>query len=316
MRPFYKKFILFALLLILFWLGLDYLSMNDPWRMVFARLTNSDELISLNAGTDEIIPYINKVRSQDNTTVLILGDSVCHQMFQGLQEYNENICIAGSNAAISMTGQYILAEEYIKNHPDATGIYLFILPTSLCNTFDTQWGYQYTVMPFVATDTLKLLDQDTINIMETVYGSCFLNPQMVQLIDKSAVNRKLYLNLLQKYRTGYTPKTTFEIADQYIRKIYELCQKNNIEFHMCSCPVSDSQFQYVEDLKASYSTTWMATCFPDYFNTILTFPDEQTQDGIHFAGEYETQEHYNDKISKILANSGLSDVLTMNLNPE
>lgn len=311
MKSFYKKITIFTFLLISICIGLDYMSMNDPWRMILARITNSEELISLNTGTDEIIPYIEKVQLQDNTTTLIIGDSVCHQMFQGLQQYNENICMAGSNAAISMTGQYILAEEYIKNHPDATDIYLFVLPASLCSTFDTQWGYQYTVMPFVETDTLKLLDQETINIMESVYGSFFMKPQVVRIIDKSAVNRKLYLNMIADYRTGYTQKTTYEIADQYIRKIYELCKENDVEFHLYPCPVSDSKYQYTEELKNDYDNTWLQTCFPEYFDKILVFPDEQTRDGIHFTGEYESQDYYNEKISKIFADAELLDDLKM-----
>lgn len=287
------------------------MSMHDPWRIVFARLTDSEEFISMNVGSDEIIPYIEQVQTKDNTTTLILGDSVCRQMFKGLQQYNEDICIAGSNAAVTMAGQYILAEEYTRNHPDATDIYLIVLPTSLCSTFSTNYGYQYTVMPFAETDTLKLLDNNTLEVMESVYGEFFMNPHIVQLIEKSAINRKLYLNMLKKHSTSYEQKTTFEIADQYIHQIYELCEKNNIEFHLYACPVAESKYQIVKELQDDYDNTWMKTQFPDYFDNILFFPDEQSADGTHFSGEYESQTHCNEKISKIFADTKLLNHLKL-----
>lgn len=309
MKTFLKKLSIFILLFITLCISLDYLSMTDAWRLGFARLTDSQEFISLNVGTDEIVPYINKVQTPNNTTTLIIGDSVCCQLFEGLQQYNEDICIAGSNAAIAMTGQYILAAEYIKNHPNATDIYLFVLPTSLCSTFDTHWGYQYTVMPFIQTGTLHLLEENTIAAMEATYGKLFLKPQIVDMIDRSAVNRKIYLNMIENYRTGYEPKTTFEIADQYIRKIYDLCEANNITLHLYACPVSDSRYDAAQELAADYNGTWLQTQFPDYFANLTTFPDEQTKDGIHFAGEYETQENFNEQIRTILAGTELLQVL-------
>lgn len=311
MKLFTQKICAFAILLITVCIGLDYLSMIDPWRMIFAKITNSEELISVNTGADEIIPFIEKVQSQDNTSTLIIGDSICHQMFRELQEYNDDICIAGTNAAISMTGQYILAEEYINNHPNATDIYLFVHPNSLCSSFDTKYGYQYTVMPFIETDTLKLLDQDTINNMASVYGRLFMFPKVVQLIEKSAINRKLYLNILANNKEGYIQSTKFEIADRYIRKIYNLCQNSNMKLHLYPCPVSDSKFENIKSMEKDYNNTWLYSHFPEYFEKILVYPDEQTSDGVHFSGKYASQDFYNEKISVIFAASELLDYLQM-----
>lgn len=309
MRKFYSKITIFLILLALLLGAVDYISMTDPWRKVFAKYTNSEEFISVNVGASEIKPYIEKVRTKDNTTKLIIGDSVCKQMFDGLQQYNEDMCITGSNAAIAMTGQYILAKEYIENHPNATDVYMFLLPGSLRATFDTQWGYQYTVMPFVETDTLKLLDDDTIDAMESVYGAFFMKPLVVELIDKSAVNRKLYLNMLADTKEGYQQKTSYEIGDQYIKKIYDLCQENGIELHLYPCPVVESQQASIENMKEQYAETWLYTKFPDYLDKVLFYPDEQARDGVHFGGEYASQEYYDEKIKKIFEGSQLLEEL-------
>ena len=305
MRKFYSKITVFLILLVVF-LGIaDYVSMKDPWRKVLAKYTDSEEFISVNVGASEIKSYIEKVQTKDNTTTLIIGDSVCKQMFDGLQQYNEDMCINGSNAAIAMTGQYIIAKEYIENHPNATDIYMFLLPGSLRATFDTQWGYQYTVMPFVETDTLKLLDDNTIDAMELVYGAFFMKPLVVELIDKSAINRKLYLNMLADTKEGYQQKTSYEIAEQYIKKIYDLCQENDIKLHLYPCPVVESQRAAIETMKEEYAKTWLYTKFPDYLNKVLFYPDEQARDGVHFGGEYASQEYYDEKIKEIFEGSQL-----------
>ncbi len=94
-------------------------------------------------------------------------------MFRRLQKYNEDISIIGSNGAITLAGQYILAEEYLRNHPDATDLYLILLPESLTRTFDTSYGYQYAVMSFAETGTLQLLMKIQSHVWSRYTGSCF-----------------------------------------------------------------------------------------------------------------------------------------------
>ncbi len=60
-----------------------------------------------------------------------------------------------------MSGQYILVEEFLKHHPQATDVYLSVIEDSLITDYETGYGYQYGVMPFAETDTLKLLDPET-----------------------------------------------------------------------------------------------------------------------------------------------------------
>lgn len=308
-----KKFILkanFFVILLIFICGmLDYMSMREGWKNFFAKVTDSEDFLVVNVGTDEIKPYINKVQEKDNTNMLIVGDSVCHQMFQGLQEKNEKVCIVGSNGAITMSGQYVLVKEYIENHPQATDVYLVVLPESLDRTYDTLWGYQYAVMPFVATDTLKLLDENTIEIMKASYGTLSLQPWFVQWVDASAVNRKLCFNLIGKYGTTYRQKTDLEIAEQYISKMYYLCEEKGIEFHLYACPVADDKQAEMANLDAGLEGTWLKEHFPDYFKNIVYFPTEQANDGVHFSGEYAEQKNFNMWIRKILNGSNLLDVL-------
>lgn len=309
MKRFYGKFIVAILSLSVIIGCIDYMSMQETWRQIIAKWTNSEEYITVNVGSSEIIPYIEELRVNNDTKAVILGDSVCKQMFDGLQKYNPDFCMMGSNAAIAMSGQYILAVEYLNNHPTATDMYLYVLPNSLLSTFDTGWGYQYTVMPFVLTDTINLLEADTIKDMESVYGSKFMEKKVVECIDKSALNRKIYLNLLAEHGTTYQQNSPFELADKYIKKIYDLCNEKGVQLHLSPCPVVESRKEAMESLSKEYEKTWLYTVFPDYFHEILYYPDIEARDGVHFGGEYATQEQYNIKIKEMIAGKKLADEL-------
>lgn len=309
MKKFYVRVSIFTFLFCILIIVIDYLSMEDPFYRQLAILTNSESFITGNVGPDEIKPYIYKVQEDDNTTKLIIGDSVCHQLFNGLQEYNSDITIVGSNAGIAMTGQYILAEEYIKHHPNATDIYLIVLPSSLQINFGTTWGYQYTIMPFVETQTIQLLDEDTIQCMESVYGKFFMEPLVVYFIDRSAINRKIYLNTLKKLSNGYEPENRYEIAEQYIGKIQELCKEHQIRLHLYACPMAEKRKESVEEIRGTFKETMLYDMFPDYLANIYYYPDKQFRDGTHFGGEYDEQSYFNEIIMEMFSDRELAAIL-------
>lgn len=308
MKRFIKKLAIFVCILTPILMIEIYLSHLDEWRDYFTRITNSSDYVnSFFNGSDEIKPFISEVQEQNDTETLVLGDSICHQMFENLSEINEDITFAGSNAAITMAGQYILAKEYLNNHTNAKEIYLMVHPTSLKRTFDTSYGYQYIIMPFSETDTLKALDKDTIDICKEVYGNLFLEPNIVFMINKSGMNRKIYLNMLQKYGESYEEKVPYEIADQYIRKIYEMCEERGVNLYLLASPVSDGLYTTCEQLEKEYQESWMKEHYPNFFKEITYYPAEQAEDGFHFSGEYEKQEYFNELIKKVFEGTPLME---------
>lgn len=311
MKKFYLNGISFFIILLLGIIGLEYLSMREDTRALIARWTDSTAFLSENTVTDEIKDYIYRAREQDGSTKLIIGDSVCRQMFIGLQEYNDDFTIIGSNGAITVAGQYLLAKEYLDNHPNATDIFLILLPESFERTYDTTWGYQYAVMPFVATDTLKNLDQNTLDIIASTYGELSLNPYFVDSMYSSGVNKKLYLNFLRKSSSGYKLSNDFELADQYVCKIDELCRERNVSFHLYPCPMSETRKEYIEDLDASFKESKIYSLNPAFLDMAYYFPAEQAADGAHFSGDYANQKCYNEKISAMFEGYELLDMLRL-----
>lgn len=266
-----------------------YLSASASGREMIAWLTDSEEFME----ESETLPYFERVRVEDGTTKLVIGESICDQLFTRLQEYNPDISFQASNAAFLITGQYLLMEEYLKFHPDARDVFLVIHPAPLTRTFDTEWGYRYGAMTYVAADVLGGLDENTIEAMEGVYGSFFMKKETVRFLQDSPLAQKICLSYLYANREDYVQGTPFEIADQYVKKMYDLCRECGAELHLYSSPVSEFFRGTVETLGLSYGETWMSSVYPDYFNDIMYYPSEWSRDMSHFGGEYATPEGLN-----------------------
>lgn len=150
------------------------------------------------------------------------------------------------------------------------------------------------------------LDENTIACMEQVYGKLFLKPAVVRAIDKSAVNRKIYLNILREYADGYRPEMPFEIAEQYLLKMDRLCEMHQVRLHLLSGPVCESKTEYMKSLEQIWQSGPLSVCFPDFFSSIEYYSVDQAEDGTHFSGAYAKQKSMN---KKMVAGTDLKDQL-------
>lgn len=287
---------------------IELMSMKGYSRNIIAQLTDSEDYF-INNGPDMINPIIRNAQKDDGTTTLILGDSVAHQLFDDLEEFNPCISILPSNAGVTMAGQYVIAKEYLEHHLYVTDIYLFVLPESIGRTFDTQWGYQYAVLPFIETDTLGDFDDNTIEIMKDTYGSLFMNKKIATAVDKSGINRKLYLNYIREKGIGHNPTNYYELADQYLVKLNDLCSEEGVKFHLISCPVSETKREQVALYNSDYRDSETYKVFPEYFNDVLFYPAECFGDNTHFSEQYRTREYLNSVIKDMLDGIELINVL-------
>lgn len=84
--------------------------------------------------------------------------------------------------------------------------------------------------------------------MEETFGSFFLKKPVAELIAGSAVNRKLYLNYVKereeaakkgKSRENQTVGMS-DLAERYLRKIYELCDTQGVACYLIPDPLADT----------------------------------------------------------------------------
>lgn len=277
------------------------LSTIEPFRSLIAGWTASEDFM----GSSGMLPHFERARESDGSTRLIIGDSIANQLFSALQENNPETDILTANAALMITGQYLLADEYLKSHPDATDIYLVMHPLTLTRTFDTEWSYRYAVMTYVETDTISSLDQNTLETMEDVYGAIFMRKEIVSLIEDSPVCRKLCLSYINANKEDYVQQSPFEITDQYVRKLYDLCTEHHVTLHIYPSPVSEYYKNTIPDLAEEYENTWMSVQFPEYFDQILFYPEEWSEDKSHFSGEHMQRE----KLNEIIRNAYGQDAM-------
>lgn len=310
MKKFVVKIFVFACGLLILITGLDYLSArNTDFSGFFGKITNSSEYSRYNGTTGvEIIPCINKMKESDSYTKLILGDSVCRQIYNPLQDINEEYCIMGTNRAITLAGQYLLAKEFIENRDNVTDIYLIVTFDSFDAYYDKTFGYQYAVMPFVATDLFWELDDETIQTAEKSYGKIFLNKTIVDLIDYSEINRKIYLNMVKQYAPISTEleEHVSEQAINYIQKISQMCEENGISFHILPTPIKDNEYKHSQMARQleEFDSVGLRDVVQEYYDCVQFYPEEQFRDEVHLGGEYVEQEALNRKIQDIRDRSG------------
>lgn len=315
MGKLFKKSLLLSGILFALILSMLLLSAKSPYREKMAYWTMSEDYP---AGEGEVEAYIQSVRTEKDYTKLILGDSVCNQLFNNLQEYNGEYCIVGNNRGLTMAGQYLLMNEFLNTHENVTDVYLIVGLDALESEIDITYGYQYVVVPFSRIGVLDELEDETLDEMADTYGTLFLNPTVAVTIGDSSVARKLYLNYLkQKYATENPTAVTYgNLSDTtvlYLNKMYEMCDSKGIALHLLPDPLADTEYrrEQADLLLTQFEETGLKERFPEYFSMIQYYPLKQFVDGVHFGEGYNNQTVYNEKIQELYLSEGYIDGLCL-----
>ena len=297
-----KKLIIKISILCLAVLGfliiIEALSCNDDAKEAMARLTNSEDYLEQGSGAASILPIIGSAGMEDGKRVLVLGDSIAGQMFSGLAEEYPDVRIACANAAINISGQYMLASIFLDSHPEATDIWLYAHPLTLTRGYDLELGYGYAVMPFAIDGSLGYLDDRTLDEMRSVYGRLSMNPDVASFIDTSPLNRKVFLSYIRMHNEPYVQENDYEIASRCIIRLKELCESRGVTFHFYSSPSTEYYRDKIEETRSDYELSDMYALYPDYLDSIYYFPNEWSNDMTHFSSEYSTAVKFNQIISE------------------
>ena len=308
-----KKLIIKISILCLAVLGflfiIEALSCNDDTKEAMARFTNSEDYLEQGSGAASILPIIGSAGMEDGKRVLVLGDSIAGQMFSGLAEDYPDIRIACANAAINISGQYMLASVFLDSHPEATDIWLYAHPLTLTRGYDLELGYGYAVMPFAIDGSLGYLDDRTLDEMRSVYGRLSMNPDVASFIDASPLNRKIFLSYIRMHNEPYVQENDYEIASRCIIRLKELCESRGVTFHFYSSPSTEYYRDKIEETRSDYELSDMYALYPDYLDSIYYFPNEWSGDMTHFSTEYANREVYDrvmdEAYDEIFVSSGI-----------
>ena len=307
----FKAFFLINGLLVIFLCCIVVSAKSDLFSSFFGNITASSGYSrdEVNGGAAEIIPAIELAQKGSEHTKLVLGDSVCSHLFKGLRPVNNEYLLLGTNQAIGMMGQYLLAEQFIENHDDVTDIYIVMVEESLDYDFGLQYGYQYAVMPFMEKDLFNRLDPVTLEKAKETYGEIFLDEKVVNIIDYSPMNRKLYLNMLYKY--GKEPKSTGEYTSDIVidnlQRLKQLCEKNGVNLYILPGPMPDTEENRTRLglQKEEFEENGLGDLMELYYESVSFYPVDCFPDGVHPGNEYETRIKLNDMVYDLQEKSGL-----------
>lgn len=274
-------------------LGLSVLSVVPAFTSLIDMTTASVAYEGL--GKEETMGLWESIGVKDGTTKLILGDSVANQIYS----YRDNAVysVKTGNMAMTLVWQYLYAEKYLDTHPDATDIYLCIVPDMLEHTFESKLSYNYLVIPLNISGKMEALEREQRMLLENMYGTFFMKPQVISYVSGSGLNTKFYVNALEKYYEIFPKrKEVLEksdnpdmvIAETYILKIQALCEQRNVHLHLLPNPKKDTveNREYLEVLEEKYRHSPLYDINPEFFDQIVFYPEEVFKDSLHFKDEF------------------------------
>ena len=312
MKAFLLRLVAFVLAALVLFCGVLGLSAFAPFSEIFAKLTGSTDYSA--SASEEIGGHIANVQAADGAAALILGDSVCWQVFDPFSLCNTAYRIDGSNRAVTIAGQYLLAKAFLDAHPGATDVYLIVTPESFSAGFDAGYGYQYAAAPFAAAGLLDGLDETTRAELNAAYGAPFLTGTFARWADASPLVKKLYLNALELAPAQESAGPLVPLAARNLQNLADLCAERGAAFHLLCAPLADTEDRRstMAALEAAFREQGLYDSYSAYFTETPWYdPGLFGEDGIHFDNTVADMEFCASVVRDIQTATGLLDGLVL-----
>lgn len=312
MKGFLLRLAAFVLAALVLFCGVLGLSAFAPFSEIFAKLTDSTGYSA--SASEEIGGHIANVQADDGAAALILGDSVCWQVFDPFSLCNTAYRIDGSNRAVTIAGQYLLARAFLDAHPGATDVYLIVTPESFSAGFDAGYGYQYAAAPFAAAGLLDGLDKTTRAELNAAYGAPFLTGRFARWADASPLVKKLYLNALELLPARENTGPLIPLAARNLQNLADLCEERGAAFHLLCAPLADTEDRRstMAALEAAFREQGLYDRYSAYFTQTPWYdPGLFGEDGIHFDNTVADMEFCASVVRDIQTATGLLDGLVL-----
>ena len=276
MFKFVKKF-----LLVIFISGVSIFMINSLTIMI-----NSQAVMQY------IFYIIDKSGKNSGLPAVVLGDSVCGQLWPGKRN-SEHMAHLSNNQAITVCGNYLLLKKYLENNPQTKEAYYAIVPSNailhgnLADNFNPVYSYQYFVIPFLNDENLKLLEKETITLLYQKFGRLFVeNSYIKDSLKGNKFFMKQYMRYLQRQPRDIYVHRISPTAAIYLRKMQELCRSHNVKFFVRPLPVSDLEENYGwEDFERDVKTLGFEDILGDFVKRIKYYPEDWFFDKVHFKRE-------------------------------
>lgn len=192
----------------------------------------------------EVYYALTKSKSQVNKKyrVLIIGDSVALQLYPATKDYDDIISLT-CNAAISIAGFYFLMNNYFKTNPNflPDEVIFLVNPFTLSNNLSVL-SFHYFLKPFYNDEYYPEI---TPSLLDRIHEIPYYWLSQVPFVRSSS------------YCVNYSldpPKWAWisPIANDYLRKSYELAESKNVKFKLIPSPIRlDRENEIMSAIQAS-----------------------------------------------------------------
>lgn len=237
---------------------------------------------AMNLPTDVAYYAISKASEPNNCSDVILGDSVCNQIWNQKENLGE-LCTLSSNQAITPCGSYLLLHTYLDAHPSTKTVYYAVRPQSLANDMWTNFTYQYFVLPFYNDENLPLIEDETKELLYEKFGKPFVTNQYLKMI--LSHNQRLQDIYLARVQTGDNDVTNrlSRTAAIYLRKMQALCEERGVKFVVRPLPLADTPENQDWNLfRQDIADYGFEDLLKNFIDDVDYYPLDWFVDGVHF----------------------------------
>lgn len=237
----------------------------------------------------EIYYSITKSNQKSKTKKLLIGDSVCNQLFSNIT-HNDSINSLACNQAISMVGHFILLNNYLLAGNQLDTVYMIFTPYSFLNNLDQLYTYHYFLKPFYNKEYRPLFTKTVINQIHKI-PFYFICRDPIILTSNWAPTFK------SKEDVNYTFLSPISV--EYLAKIKELSIKYNFRLIILPTPTKISNKIYIEKINRNEIIgTGLDNEFKNYFKNIIYVNDTNFTDNVHLKDKNKYSDYYKNKLMK------------------
>ena len=234
----------------------------------------------------EVFHVIKKAGRNSGLSAVILGDSVCNQLWHQ-KEDSPNLVHLACNQAITPAGTYLLLKRYLEHNPQTQEVFYMICPQNLGNDLNLDYTYQYFVIPFFEGENVKLLDKDTTQKVYDRFGKFFADNGYIKslLLNNNLLMEKYIAHVNSKPEREYLRRLSPTTAI-YLPKILELCAEHNAKLSVLPLPIPDTPENHDwADFRQDVAAFGFDEVLGDFTEKIHHYPADWFRDGVHFKPE-------------------------------
>ena len=227
---------------------------------------------------------IEQSKEKQDAKSLIIGDSVAAQLFGNDKKIRKAYTITG-NCSATLAGYYILMCNYVENNPHTERIWLVISPDLIANAADTDYTYQYYVVPYYTGENMEYITPNVQSYIDNKFG---IVSTRVEPVRKILYNDIFMLSNYRNYIEATRPNERQEmriswLTAEYLKQMKELCDEHNIKLRVVAPPLQNNRRMHTwKGFEEDIEYYGLQDVLKGYKKNAKYYPEDDFKDEYHF----------------------------------